>query len=199
MVAHPESNTHLISARQYRKSKKVPNACMSRGELAEAVNKFMHERDPLVTPVTYRTISRLEQGRVRWPRDLTREALRAVLGAKSDAELGFYDLSRPTVVPLASSVKLDDARSQVPEQQWPVIKINIVACRQRPADQAEPSHQVTVGSNDAVTIRGHGLPGGHGNDELHEYPPSEATSEAIEISLIVNLTGGVTTHADVSR
>ncbi|MQS17604.1 helix-turn-helix transcriptional regulator [Streptomyces kaniharaensis] len=41
------------------------------------------------------TVSRLECGRIRWPRDEVRQALRAVFKVKTDAELGLVGTRRP--------------------------------------------------------------------------------------------------------
>ncbi|MFL6122893.1 hypothetical protein [Actinophytocola sp.] len=65
---------------------------MSRSELAEAANRWLtaHTDRPGILDDAY--VARLERGRIRWPNVDYRSAFRAVLGALSDAELGF----RPT-------------------------------------------------------------------------------------------------------
>lgn len=57
---------------------------MSRQELADAVNRFLSR------PVDDKYIGKLERGEIRWPSRQHRSALRAVLGALRDDELGFY-------------------------------------------------------------------------------------------------------------
>jgi 8-oxo-dGTP pyrophosphatase MutT (NUDIX family) len=61
---------------------------MSRQELAEAVSRLLDR------PVDAKFIGRLESGEVRWPGRDRREALRVVLGAATDAELGLF-VDRP--------------------------------------------------------------------------------------------------------
>lgn len=112
MVAHPIENTLLLGARLRRKSEKTPGACMTRDELAEAVNAYIHARDPRMNPLNFRSIAYYEQGRTRWPGELIREAMRAVLEVGSDAELGFRQRRRSAVMLLAlvkpeSGVRLD--------------------------------------------------------------------------------------------
>lgn len=70
-------------------SKRLPNACLSRAELAEAVNAWLHEHTQRVGALDDHTIARYERGKVRWPGHDYRAALREVLKATSDAELGF--------------------------------------------------------------------------------------------------------------
>lgn len=101
MVAHPVENTLLVAARLRRKSEKVSGTCMAREELAEAINTYIHARDPRIGPLNFRSIAEYEAGRIRWPGDLIREAMRTVLEVDSDADLGFYRRRRSVVVPLA--------------------------------------------------------------------------------------------------
>jgi len=63
---------------------------MSRQELADAVNKVLHPMGPHAGTVSARWVGGLEQGRARWPRAHTRQALRRVLGAATDAQLGLF-------------------------------------------------------------------------------------------------------------
>jgi transcriptional regulator with XRE-family HTH domain len=74
---------------------------MSRQELADAVNAYGHARGVPVE-ATGRYVGRLERGETRWPGAVYRQAFRAVLGAATNAGLGFY-ITRPAdegVVPL---------------------------------------------------------------------------------------------------
>lgn len=73
---------------------------MSRRELAEAVNHYLWETYRQRESLTENDIGKLERGVTRWPGERRREAFRAVLHARTDAELGFYInrvmRSRPT-------------------------------------------------------------------------------------------------------
>lgn len=62
---------------------------MSRQELAEAVNAHVFHTSGRVTAMNAQYVGRLERGLRRCPRPDSREALRAVLGAASDEDLGF--------------------------------------------------------------------------------------------------------------
>jgi len=70
----------------------------SRQELAELVNAWVYANTdpPRTIDVTADYIGQLERGRFWWPQDPDRRAgLRAVLGAETDAELGFRRPRRP--------------------------------------------------------------------------------------------------------
>lgn len=62
---------------------------MSRKELAELVNQYIWDNHRQQTGLDDNYVGKLERGVVQWPRELYREALRAVLGAADDAALGF--------------------------------------------------------------------------------------------------------------
>lgn len=63
---------------------------MSRQELAEAANAYLWERHQRRASLDGNYIGKLERGDHRWPQPIYREALRAVLGATADADIGFY-------------------------------------------------------------------------------------------------------------
>ncbi|MFI5492275.1 hypothetical protein [Actinoplanes sp. NPDC051859] len=63
---------------------------MSRQEVADAVNRYLARKGYNEADIDANYIGKLERGEHRWPRDTRREAFRAVLGAASDAALGFY-------------------------------------------------------------------------------------------------------------
>ena len=65
---------------------------LSRERLADAVNR-LDPRGPQHL-MTSQTVGRIEQGIVRWPNAARRRALRAVLGARTDAEIGLADPRR---------------------------------------------------------------------------------------------------------
>jgi hypothetical protein len=67
-----------------------PGAAMSHSELAEVANEYLARtgRDNFLDAAT---INRYERGQIHYPRADRREALRAVMGAATDADLGFYN------------------------------------------------------------------------------------------------------------
>lgn len=66
------------------------HADASRQELAELVNAWVFEHRARSVELDANYVGKLEQGAIRWPQDPDRRAgLRAVLGAGTDAELGF--------------------------------------------------------------------------------------------------------------
>lgn len=65
---------------------------MTRLELAEAVNRYIWSATGAKLAIDPETIGRYERGQIQWPGEAYRRGLRAVLGAGTDAELGF----RPT-------------------------------------------------------------------------------------------------------
>ena len=81
-------NDRLRRARESQVSPSGSGRPMSRRELADAASA--HLRHPLSDDY----IARLERGEIRWPSKAIREALRCVLGASDDGELGFY-ITRP--------------------------------------------------------------------------------------------------------
>lgn len=85
-----QRNDRLRAAREAIASPRVPGACASRTELAELVNAWLatNTTRPGILDDAY--VARLERGRIRWPNSDYRAAFRAVLGAQSDAELGFH-------------------------------------------------------------------------------------------------------------
>ncbi|GAA0476653.1 hypothetical protein Aca07nite_88260 [Actinoplanes capillaceus] len=85
----PPRNEQLKAARLRLPSPADPGLRMSRADVAAAVNTYLadHNLPPLYLDATY--IGKLERGMARWPRVNLRRALRAVLGAATDADLGF--------------------------------------------------------------------------------------------------------------
>lgn len=67
---------------------------MSRGELAEAVNDHLWRATGKRCALDAHTIARYERGKVRWPSAYYRGGFKAVLGAESDADLGFHPTRR---------------------------------------------------------------------------------------------------------
>ncbi|MDT5031933.1 MAG: hypothetical protein QOC94_2104 [Actinoplanes sp.] len=92
-----DPNYLLASARCALNSPSGSGQAMSRQELAEAVNAYLWATREKHDGADATYIGHLEQGRTRWPNALRREALRAVLGARTDAELGFFCRARGPV------------------------------------------------------------------------------------------------------
>ncbi|MGW3471256.1 hypothetical protein ACWDKQ_22990 [Saccharopolyspora sp. NPDC000995] len=88
----PEPNDQLRSAREHCESPNATGEPLSRQELADLVNTWVYEHTnpPRVIALDANYIGKLEQGKIRWPQDDDRRAaLRAVLNARTDQELGF--------------------------------------------------------------------------------------------------------------
>lgn len=77
-------NDLLRRAREARVSPSGSGRPMSRQELADAASVYLPH------PITAAYIGKLERGELRWPAKATRAALRHVLGANHDHDLGFY-------------------------------------------------------------------------------------------------------------
>ncbi len=103
-----EANELLRAARKRTASLTCPGVCLSRQELAELVNTWVWEHhDKKVVVATANYLGKLERGLIRWPGALFREALRAILGAPTDAALGFVNARARRWV-----VKLEDVDQQ---------------------------------------------------------------------------------------
>lgn len=88
-----ERNDRLRRARQHVESPHASGDHLSRQELAELVNAWVYEHTGRVIELDANYVGKLEQGTIRWMRDAERRAaFRAVLGVRTDAELG---LRRP--------------------------------------------------------------------------------------------------------
>lgn len=89
-----ERNERFCAARERTPSRRTPGACVGRQELAELVNAWLYQHRGLMVELDSNYIGKLERGRIRWPRESYRAALRSVLGVVNDAQLGFYDTRR---------------------------------------------------------------------------------------------------------
>jgi hypothetical protein len=102
MPRHPETvitpNTLLSEARQGLPSPRRAGQCMSRAEVADAVNNALDQiypgQDLTAHYVDFRWIGKLERGEHRWPSEERRAALRHVLGTPTDTQLGLYSPRR---------------------------------------------------------------------------------------------------------
>jgi hypothetical protein len=91
-----EPNLKFRAARESTPSKTTPGYSMNRAELAEAVNEHLwHTTNKRYAALDARAIGRYERGETEWPTATYRKAFRAVLGAATDADLGFYPPPRP--------------------------------------------------------------------------------------------------------
>lgn len=88
------SNVKLRTRRERTPSQAAPGESMGRAELADAVNQYLWESTGRYYQLDAHTIARYERGAVRWPSAHHRSGLRHVLGAASDAELGFHPTRR---------------------------------------------------------------------------------------------------------
>lgn len=106
-------NSQLAAARRARRSPSGSGRVMSRQELADLVNVELADtgrRGSL--DATY--VGKLERGEHRWPQDAYRQAFRAVLGADSDAALGFFVVRETGIGPVPGiEAHLKDALSRV--------------------------------------------------------------------------------------
>jgi tetratricopeptide (TPR) repeat protein len=104
MPRHPDTkitlNEVISELREALTSPRRPGQCMSRGELADAVNRALVELypDPKVDLraeyVDPRWVGKLERGEHRWPSEHRRAALRRVFGVGKDIELDLYSPRR---------------------------------------------------------------------------------------------------------
>jgi transcriptional regulator with XRE-family HTH domain len=82
-------NELLRTARRRTASLTSPGRGLSRQELAELVNTWVWDHYNETLEHSANWVCQLEQGKIRWPREMSRAALRAILGAPTDAALGF--------------------------------------------------------------------------------------------------------------
>lgn len=87
----PEPNELLRGARERTESPRSPGQPLSRAELAEQVNAWIYDntRSRRVAELDGNYVGKLERGVIRWPQEDYRTGLRAVLGVRSDTDLGF--------------------------------------------------------------------------------------------------------------
>src|SRR5215510_15764413 len=78
-----------------QRSRARPSQPMSRRELAELVNRYVWDTFRQRTGLDENYVGKLERGVVRWPNELYRAGLRAVLGVGDDVDLGFRARGAP--------------------------------------------------------------------------------------------------------
>ncbi|MGH3824716.1 MAG: XRE family transcriptional regulator [Pseudonocardiaceae bacterium] len=91
------ANDKFRAARKRTASLTYPEDCLSRQELAELANAWIWDHHHKVVELSANYIGKLEQGVIRWPGKIYREALRAILGVSTDAALGFANTRRAVV------------------------------------------------------------------------------------------------------
>jgi hypothetical protein len=101
------ANDQLRAARVRTASLAHPGTGLSRQELADLVSAWVWDHHNKTVVVTAHYIGRLETGVIGWPNTLCRAALRAVLGASTDADLGFVNARS-----LRAAVRLEDVDRQ---------------------------------------------------------------------------------------
>lgn len=84
-----QANQLLRAARQATASITSPGYALSRSELAELVNAAVYRHTGRIADLDGHYVAKLERGVIRWPGQDYRRALREVLGAATDSELGF--------------------------------------------------------------------------------------------------------------
>ncbi len=90
----PDPNVPLRAARERTPSRIAPGECLSRADLAEAVNAYLWQATGRRYELDAHHVAKWERGAVRFPIAPYRAALRAVLRVASDAALGFTDPRR---------------------------------------------------------------------------------------------------------
>jgi tetratricopeptide (TPR) repeat protein len=93
-MRYGQPNTRLVAAREALRSPSGSGLTLSRRELADAVRGYLWQTHQVNDGIDGTYIGHLETGRHRWPGAHRREALRTVLGARTDADLGFYSSPR---------------------------------------------------------------------------------------------------------
>ncbi len=93
----PTPNDKLRQARHRTASADSPDECLSRQELAEAINAYLWQHHGTRVELDSNYIGKLERGVISWPSRRYREALRSLLGAPSDSALGFHNPRRAVV------------------------------------------------------------------------------------------------------
>ncbi len=87
-VCDPGPNHQFVAARTQLTSPSGSGLGMSRRELADLVNEYLHVHDPSDPGVDGNYIGKIEKGRVRWPGRVRRAAFRHILNVRIDADLG---------------------------------------------------------------------------------------------------------------
>jgi hypothetical protein len=89
-----EPNELFRQVREQLPSVVTPDACMSRQELADLVNRWLFDEKDKHYTLDANYIGKLERGVIRWPHADYRDAFRATLRVATDRELGLYPQRR---------------------------------------------------------------------------------------------------------
>ncbi|WP_412540075.1 hypothetical protein R8Z50_30300 [Longispora sp. K20-0274] len=87
-------NERLREARLRLVSPSGSGRVLSRPELADLINTYVHDYLSRTVEIDENYIGKLERGQIRWPSADYRTAFRAVLKADTDAEIGFFNTRR---------------------------------------------------------------------------------------------------------
>lgn len=99
----PQPNDKLRVARISQPSPSGSGRHLSRQELADLVNAELAQSHQNYGTLDATYVGKLERGEHRWPQERYRRAFRIVLGARTDAELGFFVIRRQTAAPPAQA------------------------------------------------------------------------------------------------
>ncbi|MBV9163266.1 MAG: XRE family transcriptional regulator [Pseudonocardiales bacterium] len=104
-MAEKKPNDKFREARQRTESLTNPDECLSRQEVAELANAWIWKHHHKKFELNANYIGKIEQGVIRWPNALSREAFRAIFNVGKDSELGFVNARARYY---RAVVKLDD-------------------------------------------------------------------------------------------
>ncbi|HEY1230888.1 MAG TPA: hypothetical protein VGF26_26580 [Ramlibacter sp.] len=140
-------NTLLRAARLGMQSPSGSGRPLSRQELAELVNVELATRGIRYAAMDASHVGKYERGEYRWPQRAYRDGLRTVLGAASDAELGFY-IVRGADAP-AAECATDSDTSQGMTLVPTMDERRALTIWLRPSTSAEESGRVVAEAADA--------------------------------------------------
>jgi hypothetical protein len=104
-LAEKKPNDQFRAARQRTASLTHSDECLSRQEVADLANTWIWEHRHKKLQLTANYIGKIEQGVIRWPNALSREAFRKIFNVPKDSELGFVNARARYY---GAAVKLDD-------------------------------------------------------------------------------------------
>ena len=99
----PSPNDRLRQHREATPSPAHPQRPLSRSELAELIVAYVWDHYGIETPVDRKYVAKLEDGKIRWPNERYRRALRTIFHT-DDASLGFTNARAVPAPPAAEHV-----------------------------------------------------------------------------------------------
>lgn len=123
-MAEKEPNDQFREARQRTASLASPEECLSRRELAELANAWVWEHYHKKLDLDASYIGKIEQGVIRWPAALRREAFRAIFNVSQDSALGFINARARS---FGAVVKLNEVDDVKRKQLFQTAKWGVVA------------------------------------------------------------------------